>query len=87
MGIEIRVGLAQQAANLGCGSSNSIVYGPSSLENFRSFADQLIPLNRYACFVGANGAGKSTNRLGRRRQPGVPAYLNRDQIYLINGEF
>lgn len=30
------------------------------IENFRSFVDQTIPLNKYSCFVGANGAGKST---------------------------
>lgn len=30
------------------------------IENFRSFADELIPLNQYSCFVGPNGAGKST---------------------------
>lgn len=30
------------------------------IENFRSFVDQEIPLNDYSCFVGANGAGKST---------------------------
>jgi energy-coupling factor transporter ATP-binding protein EcfA2 len=30
------------------------------IENFRSFVDQEIPLNQYSCFVGANGAGKST---------------------------
>ncbi|OGU06305.1 MAG: hypothetical protein A2X82_04380 [Geobacteraceae bacterium GWC2_55_20] len=30
------------------------------LENFRSFKDETISLNRYSCFVGANGAGKST---------------------------
>ena len=30
------------------------------LENFRSFVDETIYLNRYSCFVGANGAGKST---------------------------
>jgi putative ATP-dependent endonuclease of the OLD family len=30
------------------------------IENFRSFEDQLIPVNGYSCFVGPNGAGKST---------------------------
>lgn len=30
------------------------------IENFRSFLDEVIALNRYSCFVGANGAGKST---------------------------
>ena len=30
------------------------------IENFRSFVEQEIPLNDYSCFVGANGAGKST---------------------------
>lgn len=30
------------------------------VENFRSFSDQEIELNRYTCFVGSNGAGKST---------------------------
>jgi putative ATP-dependent endonuclease of OLD family len=29
------------------------------IENFRSFQDQTISLNRYTCLVGANGAGKS----------------------------
>lgn len=29
------------------------------IENFRSFSDQTIHLNRYTCLVGANGAGKS----------------------------
>lgn len=30
------------------------------LENYRSFVDETICLNQYSCFVGANGAGKST---------------------------
>jgi hypothetical protein len=30
------------------------------IENFRSFQDQTIHLNRYSCCVGPNGAGKST---------------------------
>ena len=30
------------------------------IENFRSFKDETIPLNNYACLVGPNGAGKST---------------------------
>jgi len=30
------------------------------IKNFRSFQDETIGLNRYSCFVGANGAGKST---------------------------
>ncbi len=30
------------------------------IHNFRSFADVSIPLGSYNCFVGANGAGKST---------------------------
>lgn len=30
------------------------------IENFRSFEDETIPLNDYACLVGPNGAGKST---------------------------
>ena len=30
------------------------------IENFRSFADAMIPLNDYSCLVGTNGAGKST---------------------------
>jgi len=30
------------------------------IENFRSFQDETIALNKYSCFVGANGAGKST---------------------------
>jgi putative ATP-dependent endonuclease of OLD family len=30
------------------------------IENFRSFQDETIPLNRHSCFVGSNGAGKST---------------------------
>jgi len=30
------------------------------VEYFRSFKDETIDLNRYSCFVGANGAGKST---------------------------
>ncbi|CAE6710765.1 ATP-dependent nuclease [Paraburkholderia aspalathi] len=30
------------------------------IENFRAIQDQTIRLNRYTCFVGANGAGKST---------------------------
>jgi predicted ATPase len=29
------------------------------IENFRSFRDETIPVNDYACFVGPNGAGKS----------------------------
>ena len=29
------------------------------IENFRSFLDETITLNRYACFVGPNGVGKS----------------------------
>lgn len=29
------------------------------IENFRSFNDQLIIIDRYSCFVGGNGAGKS----------------------------
>lgn len=30
------------------------------IESFRSFRDETIELNPYACFVGSNGAGKST---------------------------
>jgi putative ATP-dependent endonuclease of OLD family len=30
------------------------------IKNFRGIKDQTIPLNQYTCFVGANGAGKST---------------------------
>ena len=30
------------------------------IENFRSFKDETISLNRYSCFVGTNGSGKST---------------------------
>ena len=30
------------------------------IENFRSFKDETIPLNDYACLVGPNGSGKST---------------------------
>ncbi len=30
------------------------------IENFRSFQDATINLNRYSCFVGPNGVGKST---------------------------
>ncbi len=30
------------------------------IENFRSFDDETMPLNNYACLVGPNGAGKST---------------------------
>jgi len=30
------------------------------IENFRSFKDETIPFNDYACLVGPNGAGKST---------------------------
>jgi putative ATP-dependent endonuclease of the OLD family len=30
------------------------------IENFRSFADETISLDGYNCFVGQNGAGKST---------------------------
>ena len=30
------------------------------IENFRSFDDEKVPLNSYACLVGPNGAGKST---------------------------
>ena len=30
------------------------------IENFRSFRDDTISLNRYSCFVGPNGVGKST---------------------------
>lgn len=30
------------------------------IENFRAFDDVTVPLNPYACLVGANGAGKST---------------------------
>ncbi len=30
------------------------------IQNFRSFEDQLIEFNKYTCFVGSNGAGKST---------------------------
>lgn len=30
------------------------------IENFRSFKDETIALDDYSCFVGANGAGKST---------------------------
>ena len=29
------------------------------IENFRSFQDETITLNRYTAFVGPNGAGKS----------------------------
>ncbi len=30
------------------------------IENFRSFQDETISLNRYSCFIGTNGAGKSS---------------------------
>lgn len=30
------------------------------IENFRSFRDETITINRYSCFVGPNGVGKST---------------------------
>lgn len=30
------------------------------IENYRSFNDQEISLNKYSCFVGSNGVGKST---------------------------
>ena len=30
------------------------------IENFRSFRDETIHFNNYSCFVGSNGAGKST---------------------------
>jgi predicted ATPase len=30
------------------------------IQNFRSFQDETITLNRYSCFVGPNGCGKST---------------------------
>ena len=30
------------------------------IENFRSFEDETLPLNNYACLVGPNGAGKAT---------------------------
>jgi energy-coupling factor transporter ATP-binding protein EcfA2 len=30
------------------------------IENFRSFKDETVPFNDYACLVGPNGAGKST---------------------------
>ena len=30
------------------------------IEIFRSFEDETLPLNNYACLVGPNGAGKST---------------------------
>lgn len=30
------------------------------IENFRSFDDEIVPFNDYACLVGPNGAGKST---------------------------
>ena len=30
------------------------------IENFRSFKDETVPLNDYACLVGPNGSGKST---------------------------
>ncbi len=30
------------------------------IENFRSFKDETVPFNNYACLVGPNGAGKST---------------------------
>jgi putative ATP-dependent endonuclease of the OLD family len=30
------------------------------IENYRSFQDETISLNRYSCFVGPNGVGKST---------------------------
>lgn len=30
------------------------------IENFRGFKDETVSLDRYCCFVGANGAGKST---------------------------
>ena len=30
------------------------------IENFRSYKDETVPFNNYACLVGPNGAGKST---------------------------
>jgi AAA15 family ATPase/GTPase len=41
-------------------SSYSMIIKNIRIENFRSFNDETISLNRYSCFVGSNGAGKST---------------------------
>jgi len=30
------------------------------IENFRGFQDETIILDKYTCFIGANGSGKST---------------------------
>ena len=50
------------------------------IENFRSFKDQTIPLNDYACLVGPNGAGKSTVLTALnvffRESDGVPTDLS-----------
>jgi energy-coupling factor transporter ATP-binding protein EcfA2 len=61
------------------------------LENFRAFDDQQFTIDNYACFVGANGAGKSTilaalNVFFREQPaPGIdPLKLARDDFH--NGD-
>lgn len=54
------------------------------IENFRSFKDETIPFNNYACLVGPNGAGKSTVLTALnvffRESDGIPTDLsNLDQ--------
>ena len=49
--------------------------------NFRSFEDETLPLNNYACLVGPNGAGKSTVLTALnvffRESENLPTDLNR----------
>lgn len=51
------------------------------IQNFRSFEDQTILLNRYSCLVGPNGAGKSSVLAALnvffRDQSGAPTDINK----------
>ena len=51
------------------------------IENFRSFKDETIPFNNYACLVGPNGAGKSNVLTALnvffRESDGIPTDLSK----------
>jgi len=59
------------------------------IENFRSFQDETLLLNRYTCLVGPNGAGKSSVLAALnvffREQSGAPTDISKltDEDYFV----